>query len=179
MPFYFYGGIFVEKKYKVIVLLLCVATFFLGWSARAWLHTCPVAEPEIKTEVKYKTDTKTEIVYVPKYIYQDGSTEKTDVDVNIGKQELAVKVNGKYFEIQKAEDEKYIFDKYKLQLNQTSRADLNITVPVIDKTKHWEIGIGASKDGFVGMIGFPVKNNIGGWIAGRRGNVMAGVMVKI
>lgn len=179
MPFYFYGGIFVEKKYKVIVLLLCVATFFLGWSARAWLHTCPVAEPEIKTEVKYKTDTKTEIVYVPKYIYQDGSTEKTDVDVNIGKQELAVKVNGKYFEIQKAEDEKYIFDKYKLQLNQTSRADLNITVPVIDKTKHWEIGIGASKDGVVGMIGFPVKNNIGGWIAGRRGNVMAGVMVKI
>lgn len=178
MPFYFYGGIFVEKKYKVIVLLLCVATFFLGWSARAWLHTCPVKEPEIKTEVKYKTDTKTEIVYVSKYIYQDGSTEKTDVDVNIGKQELAVKVNGKDFEIQKADDEKYVFDKYKLQLNQTSRADLNITVPVIDKTKRWEIGIGTSKDGVIGMIGFPIKNNIGGWISGRKGNVMAGIMVK-
>lgn len=71
-----YGGIFVEKKYKVIVLLLCVAAFILGGHVRAWLHTCPVTEPEIKTEVKYKTDTKTEIVYVPKYIYQDGSTEK-------------------------------------------------------------------------------------------------------
>lgn len=179
MPFCHYGGIFVEKKYKVIVLLLCVAAFFLGWSARAWLHVCPVTEPEIKTEVKYKTDTKTEIVYVPKYIYQDGSTEKTDVDVNIGKQELAVKVNGKDFEIKKADDEKYIFDKYKLQLNQTSRADLNITVPVIDKTKRWEIGIGTSKDGTVGMIGFPIKNNIGGWIAGRQGNIMAGVVLKI
>lgn len=179
MPFYFYGGIFVENKYRIIVLLLCVAAFILGGYVRAWLHTCPVAEPEIKTEVKYKTDTKTEIVYVPKYIYPDGSTEKTDVDVNIGKQELAVKVNGKDFEIQKAEDEKYIFDKYKLQLNQTSRADLNITVPVIDKTKHWEIGIGTSKDGTVGMIGFPIKNNIGGWIVGRQGNVMLGVMVKI
>lgn len=66
----------MEKKYKVIVLLLCVAAFFLGWCARAWLHICSVSEPEIKTEVKYKTDTKTEIVYVPKYIYQDGSTEK-------------------------------------------------------------------------------------------------------
>lgn len=179
MPFCHYGGIFVEKKYKVIVLLLCVAAFFLGWSARAWLHVCPVTEPEIKTEVKYKTDTKTEIVYVPKYIYPDGSTEKTDVDVNVGKQELAVKVNGKDFEIQKADDEKYVFDKYKLQLNQTSRADLNITVPVIDNTKYWEIGIGASKDGAVGMIGFPIKNNIGGWIAGRQGNVMVGMVVKI
>lgn len=169
----------MEKKYKIITVLLCVVVFVIGWSARAWLHICPVAEPEIKTEVKYKTDTKTEIVYVPKYIYPDGSTEKTDIDVNVGKQELAVKVNGKDFEIKKADDEKYIFDKYKLQLNQTSRSDLNITVPVIDKTKHWEIGIGASKDGVVGMIGFPVKNNIGGWIAGRQGNVMAGIVAKI
>lgn len=179
MPFYFYGGIFMEKKYKVIVLLLCVATFILGGHVRGWLHICPVTEPEIKTEVKYKTDTKTEIVYVPKYIYQDGSIEKTDVDINVGKQELAVKVNGKDFEIKKADDEKYVFDKYKLQLNQISRADLNITVPVIDKTKRWEIGIGASKTGVVGMIGFPIKGNIGGWIAGRQGNIMAGAVVKI
>lgn len=50
---------------------------------------------------------------------------------------------------------------------------------MIDKTKHWEIGIGASKEGAVGMIGFPVKNNIGGWIAGRQGNVMAGMVIKI
>ena len=169
----------MEKKHKIITVVLCMAAFFLGWSARAWLHVCPVTEPEIKTEVKYKTDTKTEIVYVPKYIYPDGSTEKTDVDINVGKQELAVKVNGKYFGIKKADDEKYVFDKYKLQLNQTSRTDLNITVPVIDKTKRWEIGIGTSKDGAVGMVGFPVKNNIGGWIAGRKGNVMVGAMVKI
>lgn len=168
----------MEKKHKIITVVLCVAAFILGGYVRAWLHICPVAEPEIKTEVKYKTDTKTEIVYVPKYIYQDGSTEKTDVDVNVGKQELAVKVNGKDFEIKKADDEKYVFDKYKLQLNQTSRADLNITVPVIDKTKHWEIGIGTSKDGTVGMVGFPIKNNIGGWIAGRQGNVMVGMVVK-
>lgn len=169
----------MEKKHKFITVLLCVAAFIFGWYARAWLHICLVSEPDIKTEVKYKTDTKTEIVYVPKYIYQDGSTEKTDVDINVGKQELAVKVNGKDFAIQKSDDEKYVFDKNKLQLNQTSRTDLNITVPVIDKTKRWEIGIGVSKDGTVGMIGFPVKNNIGGWIAGRQGNVMAGITVKI
>lgn len=38
---------------------------------------------------------------------------------------------------------------------------------VIDKANRWEIGIGAPKDGAVSMLGFPVKNNIGGWIAGR------------
>ena len=116
---------------------------------------------------------------MPKYIYPDGNAEKTDVDLNIGKQELAVKVNGKDFAIQKSDDEKYVFDKNKLQLTQTSRADLNITVPVIDKTKRWEIGIGVSKSGAVGMVGFPLKNNIGGWIAGNNGNIMAGISIKI
>lgn len=144
-----------------------------------WMHICPVADPEIKTEVKYKTDTKTEIVYEPKYIYPDGSTEKTDVDVNISNQELVVKVNDKDFAIQKVDDEKFVFDKNKLQLTQTSRVDLNITVPLIDKTKRWEIGIGTSKEGVVGMVGFPIKNNVGGWIAGRQGDVLVGVMVKI
>lgn len=53
-------------------------------------------------------------------------------------------------------------------------------LPVIDKTKHWEIGIGASKDGVVGMIvGFTIKNNVGGWILGRQGYVLAVIMVKI
>ena len=66
----------MEKKYKVIVLLLCVAAFILGGHVRGWLHICPVAEPEIKTEVKYKTDTKTEIVYVPKYIYKTAVQKK-------------------------------------------------------------------------------------------------------
>ncbi|KAA4336484.1 hypothetical protein GMD24_08565 [Phascolarctobacterium faecium] len=142
-------------------------------------HVCPTAEPEIKTEVKYEADTKTEVVYVPKYIYVDGSTEKTDVDVQIGKQELNVKVNGKEFEIKKTDDEKYIFDKNKLQLTQTSFAELNIKVPTIDKTKRWEIGIGRSKDGVAGLIGFPINNNVGGWIAGSKGDVMVGVSLKI
>lgn len=169
----------MENKYKIFSLAFCAAAFAFGWHMHGWMHTCLVADPEIKTEIKYLNDTKTEVVYVPKYIYPDGSIEKTDVDVNVGKQELAVKVNGKDFAIQKSDDEKYVFDKNKLQLTQTSRADLNITVPVIDKTKRWEIGIGASKDGVVGMVGFPIKNNVGGWIAGRQGDVMVGVVVKI
>ena len=137
MPFYFYGGMFVENKYKIITVVLCVAAFFLGWYARAWLHICPVAEPETQTEVKYKTDTKTEIVYVPKYIYQDGSTEKTDIDINVGKQELAVKVNGKDFGIKKADDEKYVFDKYgrlQVQIEQDLSSNYISRIHLIKKS---------------------------------------------
>lgn len=169
----------MENKYKILSLVFCAAAFAFGWHMHVWMHTCPVADPEIKTEIKYKNDTKTEVVYVPKYIYTDGSIEKTDIDVNVENQELAVKVNGKDFVIQKSDDEKYLFDKNKLQLTQTSRTDINITVPVIDKTKRWEIGIGASKDGAVGLVGFPVGRNVGGWIAGRHGDIMVGVVVKI
>lgn len=171
------GDVFMTNK--IIVVVLCVISYVAGWGFRMLTHVCPTAEPEIKTEVKYEADTKTEVVYVPKYIYVDGSTEKTDVDVQIGKQELNVKVNGKEFEIKKTDDEKYIFDKNKLQLTQTSFAELNIKVPTIDKTKRWEIGIGRSKDGVAGLIGFPINNNVGGWIAGSKGDVMVGVSLKI
>ena len=41
------------------------------------------------------------------------------------------------------------------------------------------MGIGASKDGVVGMVCLPVGRNVGGWIVGRHGDVMAGVVVKI
>ena len=166
-------------KQIIVTCLVGMMSFVSGWYFHGWLHICPVSDTEIKTEIKYKNDTKTEVVYVPKYIYPDGSIEKTDVDVNIGKQKLAVKVNGKDFAIQKSDDEKYDFDKNKFQLTQTSHADLNITVPAIDKTKRWEIGIGTSKDGVVGMIGFPAKGNIGGWVAGNNGNIMAGISIKI
>lgn len=54
MPFYFYGGMFVENKYKIITVVLCVAAFFLGWYARALLHIALLQSLEIQTEVKYK-----------------------------------------------------------------------------------------------------------------------------
>lgn len=61
---------------KIIVVVLCVISYAAGWGFRMLTHVCPTAEPEMKTEVKYEADTKTEVVYVPKYIYVDGSTEK-------------------------------------------------------------------------------------------------------
>ena len=82
-------------KQIIVTCLVGMMSFVSGWYFHGWLHICPVSDTEIKTEIKYKNDTKTEVVYVPKYIYPDGSIEKTDVDVNIGKQKLAVKSTAK------------------------------------------------------------------------------------
>lgn len=172
---------------KILRIVAAVLLFAAGYAVRAWTHTCPTPTPEEKTEIKYVDRVQTEIAYVPKetiiYKNPDGTTterpEDTDVDMQLGKQQLNVKVNGRPFAVKKTDDEKFIFDKNKLQVTQSSSADLNINVPTIDKTKRWEIGVGISKDGAVGMIGFPIRDNMGGWIAGRSDNVMAGVNLKI
>lgn len=156
---------------KILIPLAGVFLFVSGYYAHSYLHTCPAAEPQIVT--KYQDKVKTEIVYVPK---EQG--EQTDVDVKIDKPELNVMVNDKPITIHKADDEKYIFDKNKLSLTQTSRSDLHISIPTVDKTKRWGIGIGASKDGAVGFLRFPVKGNVGGWVAGNKETAMAGLEVR-
>lgn len=166
-------------QHKFIYGLLSLALFFGGYWLRGYLHTC---QANVVTKVEYVDRVQTEIAYVPKetIIYKDGSsdTEKTDIDMQIGKSELNVKVNGKDFLISKQEDEKYIFDKNKLILSQSSSADLNISVPVVDKTKRWGIGAGISKDGAVGFLRFPIRNNVGGWVAGNKETAMGGLEVS-
>lgn len=165
-----------DKTTETIILLsVVVASFICGAIFRDWQHECPTPETEVVTE--YQTETKTEIAYVPKVVYKDGK-EKTDIDMQIGKQTLNVKVNGKEMTVDKADNESFVFDKNKLTLDQTSQANINIEVPTIDKTKRWEIGVGLSNNGVAGMIGFPVKENIGGWVAGDKDTAMGGVMIR-
>lgn len=169
---------------EVMQQVTAVILFAAGYAVHGWLHTCP--EPELKTTVEYQDQVQTEIAYVPKEVVThkdaEGNTttaiETTDINIKLDKPELAVKVNGKDFVFEKTDDEKFIFDKNKLQLMQSSYADLNITVPTIDETKYWELGIGYSKDGAVGQIGFPIKKHVGGWVVGRSDNVMAGINFK-
>lgn len=165
-----------DRTTEALVLLAVAIGFFItGWTVCNWQHNCPEAEKEIVTE--YQTETKTEIAYVPKVVYKDGK-EKTDIDMQIGKQTLNVKVNGKEMTVDKADNENFVFEQNKLTLDQTSQANINIKVPTIDKTKRWEIGVGLSNNGVAGMIGFPVKENIGGWVAGDKDTAMGGVMIR-
>ena len=176
----------VISKNAIFLIIAAVLAFAGGFALRGVLHTCPVADTKVVTQVEYRDKVKTEIAYVPKetviYKSADGSTksepEKTDVEVKLNKPVLNVKVNDKAFVVAKAENEQYLFDKNKLTLTQTSSTDLNIKIPVVDKTRRWGIGAGISKDGAVGVINFPLKGNAGGWVAGKADNVMGGVMVR-
>lgn len=173
-------------KNEIVLTIAAVLAFAGGFVLRGVLHTCPVADTKVVTQVEYRDKVKTEIAYVPKetviYKSADGSTksepEKTDVEVKLNMPVLNVKVNDKAFVVAKAENEQYLFDKNKLTLTQTSSTDLNIKIPVVDKTRRWGIGAGISNDGAVGVINFPLKGNAGGWVAGRADNVMGGVMVR-
>ena len=176
----------VITKNEIVLTIAAVLAFAGGFALRGVLHTCPVADTKVVTQVEYRDKVKTEIAYVPKetviYTAADGSTksepEKTDIDVKLNKPVLNVKVNDKDFVVAKAENEQYLFDKNKLTLTQSSSTDLNIKIPVVDKTRRWGIGAGVSKDGEVGVISFPMKGSVGGWVAGRADNVMGGVMVR-
>ena len=161
------------KKY-----LPYIVAFILGFVAGYFFcqKTAPVTidkPPIIKTE--YKTQTKTEVVYVPK-----AEGEKTDVEVNVPKQDLNIKVNGKDAVFSRADNENYLFQRNKLVLDQQSKASINIEVPTIDKTKHYGAGPGLSNHGLAGMVTYPVikKANLDGWVYGDRETAATGIILR-
>lgn len=163
------------------VVCLCLVSFaggYLTGDYTADRQTVTVTE-EKPVYVKGETVTKTQIAYVPKetvierYIDANGNeitretVETTDLDATIGKADFVVKVNGKEQTFAKDDDERYVFDKNKLTLDQTSRISFDVTVPPVDKTKRWAVGIGYSDDKTVAYIAdFPIGKSsaLGGWI---------------
>lgn len=143
-------------------------------------------------QIKAETKTETQIVYVPKetIVYVDPSTgkrittkEKTDIEANIGKPSVNIKINGKETEVQKEDNERFVFDKNKIVLDQQSNIMINAQIDpvVINKTKHWGIGVGYGIDNKMGAIlTFPInkKNNVDGWVYGDEQNKCGGIMIR-
>lgn len=149
--------------------------FLTGFSYRAINYKCPIAKAVQNESVtaETKTETKTIVKYVPKESPRDA-----DVDISVPKQELTVKVNGHEQTFKKEENERYVLDKNKVAVEQQSKATVEVKVPVIDNTRKWELGVGVDKNGRpAGMVGFPVKGHVGGWVAGSKGAIMGGVKV--
>lgn len=175
-----------EKVEKYLIPAVCVLLVLLGFFAWGYnvgkKHATVVTNTvtkEIQLPAEVKTETKTEVVYVPKEVEADtGQVEKADVEANIGKQELTVKVNGKEQVIKKADSEKYVFDKNKLAIDQKSTATVDIKVPTVDNTRRWSVGIGYGNHGPAGKVDFPVGHVVGGWVAGDRQTIMGGIKVN-
>lgn len=179
---------FIKDNRKAIaaVLVAVSVSFPLGLIVCSQFAEKEKAIETIEKHIVVKGDaetvTKTQIAYVPKETvireYIDSTTgktikeetvEDTDLDATIGKTEFDVKLNGKDITFKKDDNERFVFDKNKVLLEQTSTVTFNATVSpyVIDKTKRWSIGIGKSEhSGTAYMIDFPIgKSNIfAGWI---------------
>lgn len=169
------------SRLKTIVKYLAI--FAVGFAV-CWVF-CPrtVSKVEYKDKIikgDAQTITKTEVVYVPKAVDSSGQREKTDLQIDIPKTELNVKINGNDAVIPKTDDEQYLFEKNKLQLQQTSKAEINIKVPVIDKTRYWSLGIGYGSNGVAGVVGFPInkKTAVGGWVYADKKTGAAGIKFR-
>lgn len=157
----------------VIYIASCLYCFNLGLQKANKVITNNITQP-----TKVQTETKTVIQYVPKDVDSDGNVENTDIDANVGKQDIVVSLNGEKQVIHKDDFEKYVFDKNKLALEQTSKATVDLKIPVVDNTKKWSIGVGYSNNGVSGKVDFPIKKNIGGWVYADRESKAVGVSVK-
>lgn len=141
--------------------------FLAGLAVGYWAAPTP-EQPVAPIPTTATVERQTVVKYIPKE-----SPKDADLDINTGKQDMVIRVNGKEQTFQKASDERFIFDKNKIMLDQQQTATLDIRLP--DATRHWSIGIGASKHGTAGMVKFPIKRHIGGWVAGNRRDIMGGV----
>lgn len=142
-----------------------------------------------------KTETKTQIAYVPKETiiekYIDAGSgkeiskaglEQTDLQADIGKHDFSVRLNGKDIQFMQADDEKFMFDKNKIALNQTSSITFDATVAptVIDETKWLSAGIGYGTNGIAYTIDIPIhkEQNLDAWYYKDKETQAGGVKVR-
>ena len=161
---------------------LCVASFGLGFLIGILAMTQDVVKEVEKPQsstISSVAETKTEIAYVPKKVV-NGKTEKTDLQADIGKTDFTIKVNGQEQTFEKSDEEKYVFDKNKLTLDQTSKVTLDVTVPTVDNTKRWAVGVGYGNDGMAYTVDFPIgkSDTVGGWLYKDNDSHAVGVKIK-
>lgn len=163
----------------VCLCLLCFVGGCLAGEHYAARETSITVTKEKPVYVQGETVTKTEIAYVPKKTV-NGKKEKTDLQADIGKADFVVRVNGKEQTFAKADDERFVFDKNKLTLDQTSKVTLDVNVPAWDKTKRWAVGVGYGNDGMAYTVDFPIgkSDTVGGWAYKDDDSHAVGVKIK-
>ena len=166
-------------KQHIPTLCLCLLCFAGGCLTGDYYTDRESVVQEEKQALGVKSDTKTEIVYVPKKI-MNGKKEKTDLQADIGKHDFTIKVNGEEQTFTKTDEEKYVFDKNKLTLDQTSKVTLDVTLPTVDKTKRWAVGVGYGDDGMAYTVDFPVgkSDTFGGWVYKDSDSHAVGMKIK-
>lgn len=174
------GDSMVDRK----SIWIAVVSFALGIAVGSLVATQDVVDDAEKPRSNtisgvVESKTKTEIAYVRKET-KNGKQEKSDIIADIGKQDIVIKVNGEEQTFAKADDERFVFDKNKLTLDQTSKVTLDVTVPTVDKTKRWAVGIGYGDNGMAYTVDFPIgkSDTYAGWAYKDNDSHAVGVKMK-
>ncbi len=184
----------IVEIFAGILVIFCLGmaagVYWLAPSLTQYAEKTIIEKPTI-VQGEVQTKTETQIAYVPKetVVYVDKTTgktttavEDTDIDATVGKPTLNVKLNGKTVEFQKADNERYVLDKNKVSLQQTSEITFNATVtpPAIDNTKRWALGVGYGDNGVAYKVDFPIGNrdSLGGWVYKGEKEKAAGVDIR-
>lgn len=170
----------------IIVMLLIAALFVIAWKEAqidalqrelalakeqiAVYESTRMREGEKTVEVKADAKTSADVAYVPKeYVTApDGSRvrERTDADLSVTPPTVAVKYNGKEYDLPGITGETTKFEHGKIQSEVSTHATLDLT-PLIDtaaeqkaraQMKHFSFGAFATSEGAALGLGYENRN---------------------
>lgn len=167
-------------------IIICVIASILGFLGGVKLaegkysHQEPIQPINQITSANIQTKIITQIKYIERIVTTNLTGPKEDIAVNVGKQDFTVKVNGEDYVFTKDDNEKYMFEKNQLVLEQQSNIGMNIKIEPIDNTKHYGLGLGIGIKGLSGIVSFPITKIIpmDGWIHGESGSASIGAMIR-
>lgn len=158
----------------LVVVFTYVATYWVGYS-RGYEKAKNIIHPEpiqmVTGDVQTRTITK--FIYAPKT-----ETAPADINANIGKTEISLRVNGETTTFNKSVDEKSLFDKNQVSLEQTSKVSFAVSVTPIDLTKHYGFGLGFDKDGVNAQISFPALGALDATVQASTTRLGAGFLIR-
>ncbi|WP_295164512.1 hypothetical protein [Selenomonas sp. F0473] len=141
----------------------------------AWYKSCLLSESKDTVQVSADVQNGVTAAYVPKerIAYTDAhgrrveTVERTDVQMQVAAPTIAVKYNGKTYDMPGIQGEKTKFEKGKLQSQVTTQATVDLT-DVIDEAakaraakrdKHFSVGAYGTTEGVVMGFGYQNKQN--------------------
>ena len=168
------------------LILLIVSLFVLAWKEAendalrreltlakeqiAVYESARVREREKPIEVKTEATTSAAVAYVPKeYVAADDGSRtyaRTDAEISVAPPTVAVKYNGKEYDLPGIAGETTKFERGKIQSAVTTHATLDLT-PLIDTAaeqkaraaaKHFSIGMYGTNTGAAVGIGYENRN---------------------
>jgi len=120
------------KTFLISQVVVFFVAFILGYA----FHKPGKSEVVVSGTLNQVSTTA--VSQVPKEVdKKTGKPERTDFDIQTGKNTIIVKLNGKEMEFKKDDTEKYALEKNKISLIQGSRIDFEIKPQSFDFTKRW------------------------------------------